>query len=286
MEFYEIVLILLAGVGAGAINAAVGSGTLITFPALVAFGVPPVSATMSNALGLIPGNIASSFGYREEIRGQGKRLLKLLPASLLGSLVGAYLLLHLPEDTFESVVPVLILVALVLVIGQPMLQRALKRKKLKDAQGQPGVPAGTDAAGTDVAGAGPAAVGDGIAPLAPGRALVVGLIVFATAIYGGYFAAAQGIILVGLLGLVLSDSIQRLNGAKNVLVLVVNITSATVYSIVGFDRISWLSVLLIAIGSLVGGYAGARVSRRLSPVLLRTVIVVLGLVAFFRILTM
>lgn len=281
MEFYEIVLILLAGVGAGAINAAVGSGTLITFPALVAFGVPPVSATMSNALGLIPGNIASSFGYREEIRGQGKRLLKLLPASLLGSLVGAYLLLHLPEDTFESVVPVLILVALVLVIGQPMLQRALKRKKLKDAQGQPGVPAGTGAAGT-----GPAAVGDGIAPLAPGRALVVGLIVFATAIYGGYFAAAQGIILVGLLGLVLSDSIQRLNGAKNVLVLVVNITSATVYSIVGFDRISWLSVLLIAIGSLVGGYAGARVSRRLSPVLLRTVIVVLGLVAFFRILTM
>jgi uncharacterized membrane protein YfcA len=281
VEFYEIVLILLAGVGAGAINAAVGSGTLITFPALVAFGVPPVSATMSNALGLVPGNIASSFGYREEIRGQGKRLLKLLPASLLGSLVGAYLLLHLPDDTFESVVPVLILVALVLVIGQPMLQRALKRKKLKEAQEQPGVPAGAEPGGTD-----PAAAGDWIAPLAPGRALVVGLIVFATAIYGGYFAAAQGIILVGLLGLVLSDSIQRLNGAKNVLVLVVNITSATVYSIVGFDRISWLSVLLIAIGSLVGGYAGARVSRRLSPVLLRTVIVVLGLVAFFRILTM
>ena len=280
MEFYEIVLILLAGVGAGAINAAVGSGTLITFPALVAFGVPPVSATMSNALGLIPGNIASSFGYREEIRGQGKRLLKLLPASLLGSLVGAYLLLHLPEDTFESVVPVLILVALVLVIGQPMLQRALKRKKLKESQEQPGVPAGTDP------GAVATASSDGVAPLAPGRAAVVALIVFLTAIYGGYFAAAQGIILVGLLGLVLSDSIQRINGAKNILVLVVNITSATVYTIVGFDRISWQSVLLIAIGSLVGGYAGARVSRRLSPVLLRTVIVVLGLVAFFRILTM
>ena len=97
MEIYELALILLAGVGAGAINAAVGSGTLITFPVLVAFGVPPVSATMSNALGLVPGNIASSFGYREEIRGQGKRLLKLLPASLLGSLVGAYLLLHLPD---------------------------------------------------------------------------------------------------------------------------------------------------------------------------------------------
>lgn len=261
MEIYELVLILLAGVGAGAINAAVGSGTLITFPVLVAFGVPPVSATMSNALGLVPGNIASSFGYREEIRGQGKRLLKLLPASLLGSLVGAYLLLHLPDDTFESVVPILIILALVLVIGQPMLQRSLKQRRLRTGAAEPEEPG-------------------------PGRALVVTLIVFACAIYGGYFAAAQGIILVGLLGLVLTDSIQKINGAKNILVLVVNVTSATAYTIVGFDRISWISVLLIAIGSLFGGYFGARVSRRLSPVLLRTVIVVLGLVAFWRIVSM
>lgn len=264
MEFFEIALILLAGVGAGAINAAVGSGTLITFPALVAFGVPPVSATMSNALGLIPGNIASSFGYREEIRGQGKRLLALLPASLLGSLLGAYLLLHLPEDTFESVVPILILLALVLVVVQPMLQRMLREKRTKEG----------------------AAVPQDLAPLSPTRAFLVTLIVFLTAVYGGYFAAAQGIILVGLLGLVLTDSLQRINGAKNILVLVVNVTSASVYSIVGFDRISWPSVLLIAIGSLIGGYAGARVARRLSPALLRALIVTLGLVAFWRIVTL
>lgn len=264
MEIYEIIIILLAGVGAGAINAAVGSGTLITFPVLVAFGVPPVAATMSNALGLIPGGIASSFGYREEIRGQGKRLLRLLPASFLGSLVGAFLLLNLPDDTFESVVPVLIVLALILVIGQPALQRLIRRKKTLDTvqvvESQP--------------------------PLSTGRWIAVTLIVFATAIYGGYFAAAQGIILVGLLGLVLPESLQRINGAKNVLVLVVNVTSATVYTIVGFDRINWMAVLMIAIGSLIGGYFGARVSRRLSPVLLRSIIVALGLLAFWRIVTM
>lgn len=264
MEIYEIILILLAGVGAGAINAAVGSGTLITFPVLVAFGVPPVAATMSNALGLIPGNVASSFGYREEIRGQGKRLLRLVPASLVGSLVGAYLLLHLPDDTFESVVPVLIVLALVLVVGQPALQRVLRRKKTLDV-------------------AGPS---DANAPLSTGRWIAVIVIVLLSAVYGGYFAAAQGIILVGLLGLVLPDSLQRINGAKNILVLVVNVTSATVYSIVGFDRINWTAVLLIAIGSLIGGYFGARVARKLSPALLRAVIVTLGLVAFWRIVTM
>lgn len=279
MEIYEIIAILLAGVGAGAINAAVGSGTLITFPALVAFGVPPVTATMSNAIGLIPGGIASSFGYREEIRGQGKRLLKLVPASLIGSLVGAFLLLTLPDDTFESVVPVLIVVALLLVVFQPMVQRFLRRKKTAE------VAETAEAAETaETAAVVPASAGMGL--LSPGRWMLVTLIVFLTAIYGGYFAAAQGIILVGLLGLVLPDSLQRINGAKNVLVLVVNITSATVYTIVGFDRIHWLAVLLIAIGSLFGGYFGARVARKLSPVLLRVIIVVLGLVAFWRILAL
>lgn len=279
MEIYEIIVILLAGVGAGAINAAVGSGTLITFPALVAFGVPPVTATMSNALGLIPGGIASSFGYREEIRGQGKRLLKLMPASLLGSLVGAFLLLNLPDDTFETVVPVLIVLALLLVVFQPMVQRFLRKKKTTDA-----VEVDPDSAGS--AGSAGSARSAAMGLLSPGRWIIVTVIVFLTAIYGGYFAAAQGIILVGLLGLVLPDSLQRINGAKNVLVLVVNITSATVYTIVGFDRIHWLAVLLIAIGSLFGGYFGARVARKFSPVLLRIIIVILGLVAFWRILAL
>lgn len=276
MDLLQLALILLAGVGAGAINAAVGSGTLITFPALVAFGVPPVTATMSNAIGLIPGGIAGSLGYREEIRGQGRRLLSLLPASIAGSLIGALLLLVLPEDAFETIVPVLIVLALILVVVQPMLQKRLKEKKAAEAvsaaESDPG------SAGVESSGAVPA--------LSGGRLAAVVFGVFATAIYGGYFAAAQGIILIAVLALLLPDPIQRLNGAKNVLVLAVNCVSATIFMIVGWDRIDWTAVALIAVGSLIGGYFGARIARRFPPALLRGVIVVLGLIAFVRIVAL
>lgn len=270
MELWQIALIVLAGIGAGGINAVVGSGTLITFPALVAFGVPPVVSTMSNAVGLIPGNIASSFGYREELKGQWRRILGFVPASILGSLTGAYLLLHLPEDAFETIVPVLLVVALVMVVGQPALSRYLKNRAVRRAEkaGQEHVAA---------------SVGD---TLSTGRYVLVLVVVFLTAIYGGYFAAAQGIILIALLGLLLPDDLQRLNGLKNVLVLVVNTVSASTYIIVGHDRINWIAVICIAIGSLIGGYFGARVGRKFSPVLLRTIIVILGLVAIWRILTL
>lgn len=270
MELWQIALIVLAGIGAGGINAVVGSGTLITFPALVAFGVPPVVSTMSNAVGLIPGNIASSFGYREELRGQWRRILGFVPASLLGSLTGAYLLLHLPEDAFETIVPVLLVVALIMVVGQPALSRYLKNRSLRRAE---------RAGREHVA----ASVGD---TPSTGRYLAVLLVVFLTAIYGGYFAAAQGIILIALLGLLLPDDLQRLNGLKNVLVLVVNTVSASTYIIVGHDRISWIAVICIAVGSLIGGYFGARIGRNFSPVLLRTIIVILGLVAIWRILAL
>ena len=270
LEPWQIGLVIVAGIAAGGINAVVGSGTLITFPALVAFGVPPVVSTMSNAVGLIPGNIASSFGYREELRGQWKRILGFVPASLFGSLTGAYLLLHLPEDAFETIVPVLLVVALIMVVGQPYLSRYLKNRSLRRAE----------AAGVEHRAA---SVGD---RLSTGRYIAVLLVVFLTAIYGGYFAAAQGIILIALLGLMLPDDLQRLNGLKNVLVLVVNTVSASTYIIVGHDRINWIAVICIAIGSLIGGYFGARIGRRFSPVLLRTVIVILGLVAIWRIVTL
>lgn len=259
MELLPALLILLAGLGAGTINAVVGSGTLITFPALVAFGVPPVAATMSNAIGLVPGNIASSLGFREELKGQRKTLLRLIPASLLGSVVGAILLLQLPESAFHTIVPILLVFAIILVVAQPALQRTLKSRKAEPEEEK-----------------------------VPGRGRSVGIVavVFLTAVYGGYFAAAQGIILIGLLALLMPETLQRINGLKNVLVLVVNTVSATIYIIVGFDRIEWLAVLLIAIGSMIGGYFGARFGRRLHPVALRCVIVVLGLVALWRILTL
>lgn len=254
-------LIFLAGLGAGTINAVVGSGTLITFPALVAFGVPPQAATMSNALGLIPGNIASSFGYREELRGSGKQLKRWIPASMLGSLVGAGLLVILPAKSFELIVPVLIVVALVLVVAQPSLQKYLKARK-------------EDAPQVDLAPT------TGVSS----KTIAVYSILFFTAVYGGYFAAAQGIILIGLLGLVLDEPLQKINGYKNILVLFVNCVSASVYTIIGFNKISWMAVILIAAGSLVGGYVGARIGRRLNPFVLRAVIVVLGLVALVRII--
>lgn len=281
MDLIHSALILIAGLGAGVINAIVGSGTLITFPALVAFGVPPVTATMSNSIGLVPGNITGAFGYRKELAGQRKRLLQLVPASLVGALVGAWLLLHLPATAFETIVPVLLVLALVMVIAQPYLQRMLAaRKAAKQTAGvgrMAGSTAGADGA-TDAT----------LEPeqMSRGKNVAVTILVFLTGIYGGYFAAAQGILLIGFLGLMLPEGLQRINGAKNVLVLVVNAVAAASYIIVGFDRIDWPAVLLIAIGSLVGGYLGAKIGRRFPPVLLRSIIVILGVVAIWRILQM
>lgn len=244
-------LIFLAGLGAGTINAVVGSGTLITFPALVAFGVPPQAATMSNALGLIPGNIASSFGYREDLRGSGDKLKRWIPASMAGSLMGAALLVILPEKSFELIVPVLIVLALVMVVIQPRLQKYLKARQSNAVTHS---------------------------------TIAVYCVLFFTAIYGGYFAAAQGIILIGLLGIVLDEPLQTINGYKNVLVLFVNLVSATAYTVIGFNKISWMAVVLVAAGSLVGGYVGARIGRELNPTVLRAVIVILGIVALVRII--
>ncbi|UYM06214.1 sulfite exporter TauE/SafE family protein [Solicola gregarius] len=258
MSPIEMLLVLVAGVGAGTINTVVGSGTLITFPTLVAVGVPPVSATMSNALGLIPGGVSGSLGYRRELVGQGRRLARLVPMSMAGALVGAFLLLHLPEEAFEAIVPTLIVVALVLVLIQPLVQRSLRRRR-------------GDAPPAD----------DGAAP-GIGRRIAISAVVFGCAVYGGYFAAAQGILLMGLLGLLVSDPMQRLNGFKNVLVLTVNSVAATTYLIVGWSSIHWDAVALIAVGSMTGGYVGARIGRRLHPVALRACIVALGVIAIWR----
>lgn len=254
-----MVLIALAGVGAGAINAVVGSGTLITFPTLVALGVPPVTATMSNAVGLVAGGVSGTWGYRRELRGQGDRLRWQIPASLVGAGVGAWLLLHLPEKVFVAVVPVLLVGALLLVVFGPRIQGWARGR--------------ADAAGRSVE------------HLSPRRmaALVVGT--FAVGVYGGYFTAAQGILLIGLMGALLPEDMQRMNAAKNLLSLLVNVVAAVAYTAVAFDRINWMAAGLIAIGSLIGGFLGAHYGRRLSPSALRAVIVVVGLIGLYRLLT-
>ena len=253
-----MLVIVLAGIGAGAINSLVGSGTLITFPTLITLGFPPVTATMSNAIGLVAGGVSGTWGYRAELAGQWHRLRWQIPASVTGAVIGSYLLLHLPEKVFTRVVPVLLILALILVVIGPRIQAYARAR--------------AEAAGHSAEHVSPARM----------AALVLGT--FAVGIYGGYFTAAQGILLIGVMGALLPEDVQRMNAAKNLLSLLVNIVAAIAYTLVAFDRISWPAAGLIAIGSLVGGWLGAHYGRRLSPAALRAVIVVVGLIGLYRLL--
>lgn len=254
-----MILIALAGVGAGAINAVVGSGTLITFPTLVALGYPPVTSTMSNAVGLVAGSASGTWGYRRELRGQWNRLRWQLPASFVGAGLGAWLLLHLPEKVFQQVVPVLLILALVLVVVGPRIQEWARRRS--------------------------EAAGESAEHVSPRKMVMLVVATFAVGVYGGYFTAAQGIMLIAAMGALLPEDMQRMNAAKNLLSLVVNIVAAVAYTVVAFDRISWAAAGLIAVGSLIGGFLGAHYGRRLSPNALRAVIVVVGLIGLWRLLT-
>ena len=260
MVVSHLLLIGLAGFGAGAINALVGSGTLITFPTLVALGYPPVTATMSNAVGLVAGSVSGTWGYRAELSGQWDRLRWQLPASLAGAVVGAFLLLHLPEKVFIRIVPVLLVLALMLVVAGPRIQ-SWARRRAADAGRSP-------------------------EHVTPARMAVLVIGTFAVGVYGGYFTAAQGILLVGVMGVLLPESVQRMNAAKNLMTLVVNVVAAVSYTLVAFDRISWPAAGVIAVGSLVGGWLGARYGRRLSPNALRASIVVVGLIGLYRLLAL
>ncbi|WP_045731337.1 sulfite exporter TauE/SafE family protein [Pseudarthrobacter chlorophenolicus] len=251
MEILSSILVFFAGLWAGTINAVVGSGTLVTFPVLIALGITPVVASMSNAMGLVAGTAAGAWGYRREVAGRGRQLLKLLPASLLGGITGAWLLLHLPEKVFHYVAPVLLVLALLMVMFQPKLQSWVRTREQNPEH----------------------AVRD----RSHGVLLVV--LVYLAGVYGGYFVAAQGILLVGILGVFLSGTMQNANAMKNFLVLGVNMVAAISYLLFAFDRINWLVVLLIAVSSTIGGLVGAKVGRKLSPRVLRGVIFTLGIVA-------
>lgn len=248
----EALGILGAGIAAGAVNAVVGSGSLITFPTLLAFGFPPIVANVSNNVGLVPGNVSGAVGYRRELSGQRGRLIRLGTFAVAGSVGGAAALLSLPSSSFKLIVPVLILSACVLVLIQPWLSgRIIARRKRRAEQ----------------------ASVDGRERTSP--ALAAG--VFASAAYGGYFGAAQGVLVIGLLGTFLEENLQRVNGAKNVLVAMVNGAAAVVYII--FAHVAWLVVLLIAVGSTIGGLLGARFGRKLPPLALRIFVVAIGVIS-------
>lgn len=250
MSVFEVVAILLAGVAAGTINTIVGSGSLVTFPTLLFFGFPPLVANMSNNVGLVPGGLSGVHGYRRELRSQGSTIRRLGPASLLGGITGAGLLLVLPESVFDAVVPALIFVGLLLVVFGPVLQRRARANH-------------------------PSHVSSGQ------QVLLVGL-VYLTGVYGGYFGAAQGVILIGILSTLMTQDLQSLNGIKNLLALIVNAVAAIVFIVVRGGQIDWRAAALVGVGSLIGGIMGARIGRRLPPVVLRSVIILVGVVAIAK----
>lgn len=251
MTFWEAVLVAAAGVWAGAINTVVGSGTLITFPALLGVGLSPISANVSNALGLFPGSFVGAYGYRRELEGQGRRAALLSTASVLGALSGAILLLALPPGAFKAIVPALIGIALVLVVFGKRITAWL------------------------------AARGRGAREHVT---LDLWLVSLLTGIYGGYFGAAQGVLLMAFLGLFLAESLQRQNALKNVLAGITNLVAAVFFVVVAVDKVNWTAAALVAAGSIVGGVIGARIGRRLSPGLLRATIVVVGVAAMVKLL--
>jgi uncharacterized membrane protein YfcA len=248
LDAVDVLIIALVGFAAGGINTIVGSGSLITFPTLLAIGYGPLVANVSNTVGLVFGSISGAVGYRTELRSQWRRLLALSMFSATGGLTGSLLLLNLPGDVFRGVVPVLILVACALVILQPRLSARLAKRERHRVHGGPGL-------ATSVYGVG---------------------------IYGGYFGAAQGVILLALLGIFLDEELQGLNAVKNVLAAIANGVAAVVFIVVA--HVAWEAAGLIAAGSIVGGQVGAAVGRRIPAPLLRGLIVVIGLVAAFRLL--
>ncbi|WP_295694140.1 sulfite exporter TauE/SafE family protein [Lapillicoccus sp.] len=253
MSWPEMIAVFAAGVFAGGINTIVGSGTLVTFPILLFLGFPALTANVSNNIGLVAGGITGSYGYRKELTGQSATLRRMIPLSFVGSVIGASLLLVLPADAFKAIVPVLIAIALVLVLIGPRLQKRAADR----AEGE-------------------------AAPSWHRWAIAVG--VFVAGVYGGYFGAAQGVLLMGILSALSSEPLQRLNGYKNVLSLIVNFVAAVLFILFARDHITWLIVLFIGLGSFLGGIIGAKVGRRIPPNALRALIITIGVVAIVKLI--
>ncbi len=249
MDLGEIIAIVLAGLAAGTVNTVVGSGTLITFPVLLAFGYAPVTANVSNTIGLVPGSASGAIGYRRELGGQRRRAIRLGSCTLVGAVIGAILLLTLPASAFRAIVPAFIALALALVVLQPRIDRALAARRSR---------------------------------VAHEHGLLTAAAVFATGVYGGYFGAAQGILLLGILGVALPQSLQRTNALKNVLAGLANAVSGLIFAFAA--DVAWAPAALIAAGSIVGGQVGASYGRRLPPDALRALIVVVGATAIVKLL--
>jgi uncharacterized membrane protein YfcA len=240
VDLSEAGLLLAAGLAAGTINAVAGGGSLITFPALIAIGLPPVPANVSNSVAVFPGYLASVVGSHADLPDR-RSVGKLLPTTLLGAGIGCALLLNTPERAFELVVPFLILGATAVLAFQDQLRRLVGHPRHLSQRR---------------------------------RGLALQATVALGSAYGGYFNAALGVMLVAGLALVLDETLARVSALKNLLSAVIGLTAVTVYAI--FGPVNWVAVALVAPATLLGGYAGARLVRRLPPAVLRAVIVIFG----------
>ncbi len=253
MEWWQLLLVAVVGAAAGLINTVVGSGTLITFPTLLALGMPPVLANVSNTIGLAPGSFAGALAGRAELVGQRARVLRYGAASLLGAVGGALLLLRLPSAAFDAIVPVLIGIGLLLVVTGPALSRR--------------VAAGRERRGESSDGTGPAWLWP---------------VIVVTGAYGGYFGAAQGVLVIAVVGVAMTETLARINALKNVLTGIANAVAGLVFVLI--SEVDWVVVGLLALGSVLGSQVGARVGRRLPPKVYRVFIVIVGLAAIINLL--
>jgi len=245
------VLLILAGIAAGTVNAIAGGGSLITFPSLIATGLPTVDANVTNSVSVFPGYVSSVFGSRADLAGQGARVRAILPTSLVGSVAGCALLLLTPARAFEVIVPFLVLAAALTLAFQDRLRALVGHPRA----------------------------------MSPRRAFwTLQGVVLIGAIYGGYFGAALGVMYVAALALILDEPLKRINALKNVLSAAVGLVTVVVFAI--FAHVHWGAALTLAPATILGGYAGAKVARRLPPQVLRYLIVafgtIVGLILLYR----
>ena len=245
----HIILLVLGGLGAGIVNGVAGGGTLISFPLLLALGYPALTANVTNTVGIWPGYAGGAAGFRKEIGGQRERLVRLVPLALLGGIAGAILLLTTSSAVFKDLAPWLVLGASLLFAAQPLLRRALGESAHVPPRTRPVLLAG----GT-----------------------------FAASVYGGYFGAGLGVMLLAILGLALPDSIARTSGLRTALSILVNGVAAAVFLIHG--GLAWKAVGFLAIGSLAGGWIGALVALRIPAMALRVVVIAVGLATVIKLL--
>lgn len=258
MDAIEAGSLFVAAILAGALNAVVGAGTLITFPTLLALGFSPVVANVSNTVGLVPGSLTAAYAYRSTFSGRWRLIRRLVIASSVGGIVGAFLLLSLPPETFALVVPVLLLGSAALAAVQPRIALAVAKRRNYRA-GRPDERDGDRSSDSSSTGA------------------LFLLAILGTGIYGGYFGAAQGVILLALLGIFLEGGIVQLNGIKNILAGVANIVSASVFVMVA--DVHWAAAGVVAAGATIGGGLGGRYGRRLPAPVLRAMVVGVGVIA-------